>query len=154
MIAARFLFVSCFLVILQISASAQSLTLTNIGNPPVAGSAATVSGGFDLIASGSDIGGTNDQFAFYYQSVSGDFDLRVRVEALGAPDPFAKAGLVVRDAFAGNSRFVAVLTTPSVAGSLFAWRATNNAAATNTGSFPVNYPNTWLRLQRISNQFI
>src|SRR5258705_11409204 len=153
MAATRVLFIWCVLIIFQISVSGQSLTLTNIGNPPIAGSVVAAGGGFDLTSSGADIGsGTSDQFAFYYQTVSGGLDLRVRIETLGGPDPFARAGLVVREAFGATNRFVAVLATPSVAATLFSWRTTNNVAATNAGSFPVNYPYTWLRLQRITNQ--
>ena len=152
MMPVRFLYLSCFLLIFQIGAKAQSLTLANVGNPPVPGSVTATSGGFDLTAAGVDITGTNDQFSFYYQPVSGDFDLRLRVDRLAGPDPFAKAGLMVRETLAPNSRFAAALATPTVSATLFQYRAAISNAAVSIGSFPVNYPNTWLRLQRATNQ--
>ncbi|MCI0748061.1 MAG: lamin tail domain-containing protein, partial [Verrucomicrobia subdivision 3 bacterium] len=133
--------------------AAEPSTLVNIGNPLPAGTVTAVATGFDLTAGGADIGGTRDSFAFYYETVSGDFDVRVRVETVTLSDAFAKAGLVVRDTFGASNRFSAALATPSIVGSLFQARATTNGTATLAGSFPVNYPFTWLRLRRVGNQF-
>src|ERR1041384_4361485 len=43
--------------------------------------------------------------------------------------------------------------TPSISGCYLQSRATTNGAATLSGSFPANYPHTWLRLRRAGNQF-
>ena len=40
-----------------------------------------------------------------------------------------------------------------MSGSFFQWRSTTNGATSSAGSFPVNYPQTWLRLQRTGNTF-
>jgi hypothetical protein len=131
----------------------QPLTIADVGNPTVPLAVVEVDAGFDLTASGTDIGGTADQFGFYYRTMSGDFDVRVRVEGLGGADAFAKAGLVAREALTPGSRFAAALATPSVMGTLFESRVATNGAAANAGIFPVNYPNTWLRLKRSGNIF-
>src|SRR5687768_4123883 len=80
--------------------AADPATLVDIGSPRTPGTLAPVSGGFDVTASGADIGGTNDQFTFVHQTVSGDFDVRVRVAALRLSDAFAKAGLIARESLA------------------------------------------------------
>src|SRR6185436_12987741 len=49
--------------------------------------------------------------------------------------------------------FAAVLAGPSLAGVKFQSRAASNAVAVSAGSMPVNYPYTWLRLQRAGNVF-
>ena len=76
----------------------QPLTIANIGNPAAPLAVVEVGGGFDLAGSGTDIGGTADQFGFYYRTMTGDFDVRVRVEGLSGADAFAKAGLIAREA--------------------------------------------------------
>src|SRR5258706_269580 len=52
-----------------------------------------------------------------------------------------------------NSAFAAPLTTPGVGGSFFESRAAAGAAASISGTAPVNYPSTWLRLKRSVNTF-
>ncbi|HTD65517.1 MAG TPA: lamin tail domain-containing protein [Candidatus Limnocylindria bacterium] len=47
-----------------------------------------------------------------------------------------------------TNRYAAVCATPSIAGAFFQSRATANAVPQSTGAFPVNYPYTWLRLQK------
>src|SRR5207244_4318435 len=46
-----------------------------------------------------------------------------------------------------------VLATPTVSGLFFQSRGTVNGPTARTGSFPAAYPNMWLRLQRVGNQF-
>jgi hypothetical protein len=102
---------------------------------------------------GSDIGGTNDQFQFTWQLRSGDFDVKVRIESLGLSDAWAEAGLMVRETLVPGSRFASVMATPSISGSYFQSRTATAGATTLTGTFPPNYPNTWLRLRRVGAQF-
>ena len=52
-----------------------------------------------------------------------------------------------------GSPFAAALATPGMNGEFFADRTTTNGLAVTSGSFPVNYPNTWLRLNRAGNVF-
>jgi hypothetical protein len=130
---------------------AQPFTLTNIGAPAIPASIVDTPNGFDLTSSGADIGGTNDQAGFYYQVLAGDFDVKVRIDGLVGGDAFAKAGLLAREGLNGGSRFAGALTTPNVMGCLFEARITTNGAALSSGAFPVNHPNTWLRLKRSTN---
>ena len=57
---------------------------------------------------------------------------------------------MARESLEPGSRFASVLATPTISGSYFESRdATNDAFRFATGSFPVNYPSMWLRLQRV-----
>lgn len=136
----------------QVSLTVVEYTPSDVGSPPLAGTATPVAGGVDVTGSG-DIGGTADAFQFAWQQRTGDFDERVRLAAFTPTDPFAKAGWMAREGFEPGSRFVAALATPATVGCFLMTRSTPNAAATRSGYFPANYPATWLRLRRARNSF-
>ena len=95
---------------------------TQLGSAAQPGSVTLVDGGYDVLGSGSDIGQTSDGCQFASQRRTGDFDFQVRVEALALSDLWAKAGVMVRGSLTANSRFVAVLATPSLNGSFLEYR--------------------------------
>ena len=130
-----------------------SLIPQDLGNPTQMGSVTGVANGFDVLAGGADLGGTTDQGFFSYQARTGDFDVQVRLVALSPTDVWSKAGLMARESLVSTSRFAGVLATPGLSGCLFESRTTSGGAATLLGSYPVNYPFTWLRLQRAGNLF-
>ena len=111
-----------------------------------------VSGGVDVRGSG-DIGGTADALQFAWQKRTGAFDVRARVVRFDSTDPFAKAGLMVREDLSAGSRFVAALATPAAVGCVFMARSAPGAAASRSGYCAANYPETWLRLKRSANLF-
>jgi hypothetical protein len=127
--------------------------LQDIGNPPfpsaisLAGNGVTVSGG------GKDVGGSSDQFTLSYQSRAGDFDVSVRVAGMALSDVWAKAGLMARASLDAGSPFAASFATPAMTGCFLEYRSFTNGLSSTTGSFPANYPNTWLRLKRVGNLF-
>ena len=133
--------------------TAVSYQANNIGNPVPAGTLNPLPGGYDLTAGGSDIGGTSDQCFFSSLPRNGDFDVQVRLEGLESADLWAKAGLMARNTTDSTSAFVGIFATPGNVGVYFQNRSTSSGAAVSTGSLPVNYPNTWLRLKRVGNQF-
>ncbi len=133
--------------------TALSFTAIAVGDPQPAGGAVGVGNGLNITAGGRDIGGTNDQFQFNYQIRAGDFDVKVRLDSLSLADAWSEAGLLAREDASAGSRFASVMATPSISGSYFQYRGTAGGAATLAGSFPVNYPNTWLRLRRVGDQF-
>ncbi len=73
--------------------------------------------------------------------------------ACPCPDVWAKAGLMARETLDAGSRFAAAFATPAMNGCFFQWRDPANAYASTAGSFPANYPYTWLRLKRAGNTF-
>ena len=111
-------------------------------------------GGYDVSGGGTDIGGTADQLQFAWEQRDGNFDLQVRVAAATMTDPFLHAGLMVRGSLATNAAFAGIFGASPQVGCFFESRATTGAAATTatwSGGFPVNYPQTWLRLRRVGN---
>src|SRR6185295_2100944 len=77
----------------------------------------------------------------------------MRVESISLADTWAKAGLMARTTIAADSAFAATLATPSSGNVSFTSRLAPGAAAARTGSFPVNYPYTYVRLKRVGNVF-
>ncbi|MBN2506243.1 MAG: lamin tail domain-containing protein, partial [Verrucomicrobia bacterium] len=125
----------------------------NVGGPSPEGSFNVANGTIILNASGTNVAGTRDQFTFMALEVSDDFDIQIRITGLSPTDPWAQAGLMARESTAVGSRYAAVFATPSINGCYFSSRSALNAAATRAGSFPVNYPNMWLRLKRAGTVF-
>ena len=125
----------------------------NIGSPSQPGSVSEVAGGYDITAGGTNVFGASDQFSFNYQQVVGDFDYRIRVASLSLADAWSKAGLMARETLVSNARYAASFATPSVSGAFFQFRQNAAGATTNGGNYPVNYPETWLRLKRAGNLF-
>jgi hypothetical protein len=120
----------------------------DIGVPSPAGVAVQAGNGYDITAGGAGIAGPSDQFTFQQETRSGDFDVQVRIQGLSLRDAFTKAGLMARENLNANSRYAAVFATPSISGCFFQYRTNSPGNTFITGSAPVNYPNTWLRLQR------
>ncbi|MFM8359715.1 MAG: hypothetical protein ACKOET_14305, partial [Verrucomicrobiota bacterium] len=111
-------------------------------------------GDFDLLHAGGDVGGTADSAGIGWQTVSGNFDLRVRVDQFRVADPYATAGLLARVDLTPGGVFAGVFASSPRAGVFFESRASAGAAATVQslrGGYPVNPPHTWLRLRRVAN---
>ncbi|HMJ66847.1 MAG TPA: lamin tail domain-containing protein, partial [Candidatus Binatia bacterium] len=137
----------------QVSFVAVPFSLRTVGSVSASNSVTRVPGGYDINAAGRDIGGSGDDFSFHSQLRTGDFDVQARVDALELSDGYSEAGLMARDGIATNSAFAAVLASPSLGGLKFQSRASSRFAAVSAGSMPVNYPYTWLRLQRTGDVF-
>lgn len=130
-------------------------------------------GSFTFVGGGNDIWDNGDDFDFAHNTVSGDFDIRVRVEALEPVARWTKAGLMARESLARESRmaFNRVTPLPVATGSggngaddtRFAYRTGNvevdadtsvhNGGRHEDGSGAPQYPNGWLRLTRVGNTF-
>jgi regulation of enolase protein 1 (concanavalin A-like superfamily) len=141
---------------------------TDIGNPDLAGTPVTGNDKIEITAGGADVWGVRDEFHFAYFEQNGDFDLVTRIESLTAPNLYTKAGIMAREDLSDNSRHIFFQVFPN-----------NNARNKNNGGyefqyrmekagemkaiypakfdgvpeFPVNYPNTWIRLKRLGNDF-
>src|SRR6058998_190740 len=115
-----------------------NFTAADIGNPGLAGASTLALDGVDIVAGVTDIGGTSDQCHFFYQTFTNDFDVAVRVDALGNSDVWAKAGLMARETLDATSDELSVLATPILGGCFFETRAAAGGSSTLRGSFPVN----------------
>jgi hypothetical protein len=136
-----------------VSFTALPYTAQDIGNPTTASTVTVTTNGVTVSSAGYYIGGTSDQFNFEYQLQNGNFDVTVCLAGLSLSDLWAEAGLMARTSLDPASPFAATLATPGVNGDFFTDRTATNATAATSGNFPANYPNTWLRLNRVGNVF-
>src|SRR6185369_5973418 len=130
-----------------------TFTAADVGPPALAGTSTISAGGVDITVGGLDIAGSADEFHFLYQTRTNNFDVAVRVESLANSDVWAKAGLMARETLDTNSAHVSVLASPTLAGCFLETRASAGGVTALQGSFPVNYPQNWLRLQRTGDVF-
>jgi hypothetical protein len=141
------------LSVAQTNIAASAYAALGIGSPSLAGSQLLLTNGFDISAGGAGILGRSDQFQLSCQPWSGDFDLCVCVSALSLADIWSQAGLMARASLDPAAPFAATLATPSMEGVFFDYRFSTNGVAAGVGNFPVDFPNTWLRLKRAGSTF-
>jgi glucosylceramidase len=123
----------------------------DIGAVGATGSATYNTGTFEVIGSGADIEVTADEFRYVYQAASGDCSIVARVATQDNTDPWAKAGVMIRESTAAGSRNAAVLITPGN-GVTFQRRTSTDGATAATIVSGVTAPR-WVRLVRTANSF-
>ncbi len=128
-----------------------TLTAADLGTVTTAGSDSynAASGTFTIRAAGSDIWGTADSFRFISQPSSGDLEIIARVASLTNTDPWAKAGLMIRESSAANARHATIVVTPAN-GVSFQWRAETGGTMQDSNTPGVAAPR-WVRLVRRGN---
>lgn len=140
----------------------------DIGNPSLAGIVKVENNGIDISAGGADIWGVRDEFTFAYIQRTGDFDFISRIESLTAANLYTKAGLMAREDLTDNCRHIYFQVfsdnnprNKNNGGYEFQYRQTKAgemkaiypARYEGTPEYPVSFPNTWIRLQRVKNEF-
>jgi regulation of enolase protein 1 (concanavalin A-like superfamily) len=70
---------------------------------------------FQVRGSGTDIWAEADGFHFVHQPVSGDFEIVARLTSIERTDENAKAGVMVRESIAANSRNAFMMAFPTTA---------------------------------------
>jgi hypothetical protein len=140
----------------------------DIGSPVTTGTSTIIDNSLNLVAGGADVWGTKDEFGFSYIEQKGDFDFTARIESLSPTHLYTKAGLMAREDLTDNCRHIFFQVFPNNSarnknngGYEFQYRANKEgemkaiypARAEGTPEFPVNYPNTWIRLQRSGDVF-
>ena len=138
-------------------ATPDAWTTSNIGNPAIVGSASPIAPtacvtatsscpGFVINAGGTDIWSASDEFVFVSTPLHGDGAIVARVRDLQQTDPWAKAGLMLRESLAAGSRHASIFVTPSQ-GVAFQRRTESNGLTTHTYGGSATSPR-WLKLQR------
>jgi len=142
----------------------------DIGKPAIKGDAQIVTDGVDIKAGGEDIWMNSDQFHFVYKQIEGDFDFVARLESLEKSHLYTKAGLMARENLTSGSRNVMFLAFPgndkrnnNRGGYEFQYRLEKGKESkaiypsltdsVAQAAFPVNYPNSWMRLKRTGEVF-
>ncbi|MCX8155867.1 MAG: immunoglobulin domain-containing protein [Verrucomicrobiae bacterium] len=121
-------------------------------------------GVFSVNCDGVDIWGTTDGGQLMYRPVTGDFDIRVRVQSLTQANAWTKAGIMARETTNNASFNVYMCSTPRGGQNTFSFQWRDSAVAPNsqsTGDAAIglvrpplaDYPNNWVRLVRQGNAF-
>src|SRR6266542_2610191 len=123
----------------------------DIGSVGFAGDAAYSSGSFTVSGGGDDIWNNADAFHYVHRTLNGDGEIIARVVSLQNTDPWAKAGVMIRETLTAGSRHAFALIS-SGNGAAFQRRVTTGGASAHTGGPSVTAP-YWVRLTRTGNVF-
>ncbi len=133
--------------------SVAELSLWFRGRPASVGSFVEAPvGTYTITATGADIWNQADQFHYAFKTLAGTGSVEAQVLSVGNTDPWAKAGVMIRETLDAGSKFAAVYVTPGN-GCRFQARATADAAATSDTSVatPQQIAITapyWVKLER------
>jgi len=124
----------------------------DIGNPAVPGGySAPTATGFMVLGDGADIGGSADSFYYLYMPLRGDGELTAFVMGMVDTDAWAKAGVMIRETLAANSRHAAQVVSPRSGTAFLRRTAAGGATALAQGNgFKPPY---WIRITRRGNVF-
>ena len=120
---------------------------TDVGSPAVAGASTYANGVYTVNGSGSDIWATADQFQYAYQPLSGDGTIVARVTSQTDTDPWAKAGIMIKQSAIADAPYAMLAVTPGNGINMEYGFNANIAGGSYT------FPNAWLKLTRAGNVF-
>jgi regulation of enolase protein 1 (concanavalin A-like superfamily) len=123
----------------------------DIDSPPISGTTTLASGTYTVTASGAGVAGTADQFRYVYRPVNGDVDMMARVDSISGTNPWAIAGLMIRESLAPGSRHAFAVASGAQAYSLRYRRETDSEAEQSVISRS-ELPG-WIRLVRTGTLF-
>jgi len=110
-------------------------------------------GTFTMVGAGTDIFGAADEFHYAYKDVaSGTASITVKVDSLDNTDPFAKAGVMVRETLDPGSAYVGVFMTPEN-GVRFQYRRTTGADTERLFDANVAVP-YWVKVESASGGIV
>jgi len=129
-----------------------ALSLWVRGNPRYLGGFNESNGRLHVIGAGADIFGRLDQGHFVYKEMTGAVEIIARVDTLDNTDPFAKAGVMVRDTLDADARYVGVFATPEN-GVRYQYRL--DTGGTTDREFDANQVMPyWVRINRTSGGLV
>jgi hypothetical protein len=126
-------------------------TSQDIGAVGAAGSSSYSVGNWTVVGSGADIWNTADEFRFVHQTATGDCDIIARVTGVQNTDPWAKAGVMIRETLTTGSTH-ALMALTSGNGLAFQRRTATNGASEHTSGGAATAPR-WVRVTRVGSTF-
>jgi outer membrane protein assembly factor BamB len=90
----------------------ENWSCSDVGNPVLLGDQSLTAGQWTIQGSGVDISQHADQFHYVWQSLAADGTLSARVLSQDNTDPWAKAGLMMRQSASPDAPFYGVFVTP------------------------------------------
>jgi len=124
----------------------------DIGNPAAPGGyTAPNMQAFMVHGDGADIGGSADSFYYLYMPLRGDGEVTAFVMGMVDTDPWAKAGVMIRESLASGSRHATQVISPQSGTAFLRRTATGGASVSAQGNgFKPPY---WVRITRRGNVF-
>jgi hypothetical protein len=109
-------------------------------------------GKITMSAAGTDIYNTTDEFTYAWKPLNANATITVKVESVENTDPWAKAGVMIRESLEPSARFAAVYATPGQgvryqARLLNAGSATSDTSVATPEQMALKTP-VWIRLER------
>ena len=134
---------------------ADTLTLWFRGRP--VGFVESAAGTLTMGGIGTDIYNTADQFRFAAKKLTGNGTIVAKVESVDNTDPWAKAGVMIRDSLDPDARFAAVYATPGngvryQARLLNAGAATSDTTVATPEQMALKTP-VWIKIERVGTSF-
>ena len=122
---------------------------TDLGTVGAVGSASASTGIFSVTGAGN-ISGRTDNFRFVHQSLTGDGEIKVRLNTVGDTGNSGRVGVMVRESLTSGSRYAFMGISPD---GRFRWqrRSSTSGSTSSTASTYGTVPNVWLRLVRTGN---
>ena len=135
------------------------LTGTDIGDLFTLGSTSfnSSTGVYTLRSAGRDIYFDADGLQFARLSISGDGEIRAHITSQSNTNPWAKAGVMIREDLTAGSRHAMAFTTPEPAGNGYGmvWRPTADGPTSYSGGPSVNTPpDNWVRIARTGDTLV
>jgi len=126
----------------------ESLTLWFRGIPAFFGSF-TLGPPITMTAGGADIWDTADEFHFAYKQLTGAGSITAQIVSVSNTDPWAKAGVMIRESLQPGSVNAMVVVTPG-SGVSFQRRLTTNGESESDTTVGITAPQ-WVKLTRSGN---
>jgi regulation of enolase protein 1 (concanavalin A-like superfamily) len=145
------LFTICALLVGRAQSLPPGWTNTDIGSVGASGSASGSGTTVTVRGAGADIWNTADGFHYVYRTLTGDGAIVARVASLDHTHDWAKAGVMMRESLAPDSRHAITLVSAR-RGLAFQRRVTTGGASTSTGGLAAGAPH-WVRLARTGHVF-
>jgi len=123
----------------------------DIGNTGLAGKACYNGTSYALQGSGADIGGNTDAFRYAYITLASDDQLVTRIFKQDHTDPANKAGIMMRESLAPDSRNAFIALT-SGQGAFFQYRNTTGGTTT-TSTAPSPVAPYWVKMAKSGSQY-
>ena len=123
------------------------LSLWTRGYPPSVGSFLEAPAGtFTMTAAGTDIAGNADEFHYAYKTLNGAGSIVARVNSIQDTNPWAKAGVMIRETLDAGSKHALACVTPSQ-GVASQGRTATDGTSFSTNEAGITAPH-WVKLER------
>ena len=106
---------------------------------------------YTVCGSGADIWNCADEFHYVYQTGSGDCSVVARVSSCQNTDPWAKAGVMIRESLNAGARQASLFITPGN-GLAFQCRTSTGGTSINSNTTGYSAP-YWLKITRSGSTF-